>query len=157
MEQGRFYGLTCLCFTSVLPQTNQDPQNPLWSMKKNFLSLLVFSCNTEKEKVRQRKQDMLWAFMLHGNPGLCFCLLTAHSRLLYVPPKKGDNVVGFPQSLFLSGGFSLEYCVSGSGRSSGAWWGCGCWPEEMCVRTVTHCFQGPGNKPSRKPEKCFIS
>lgn len=71
-----------------------------------------------------------------------FLLLT--SRLLYMPAKKGDNMVGFPQRLLLSGGFSLEYCVSGSGRSSGAWSGWDCWPEGMCVSAATHCFQGIG-------------
>lgn len=84
-----------------------------------------------------------------------FLLLT--SRLLYVPAKKGDNVVGFPQSLLLSGGFSLRYCISGSGRSSGAWSGWDCWPEEMCVNAVTHCFQGIGNHQESQKMLHFIT
>lgn len=107
----------------------------------------LFSLATRNKKVRQRKKwgrgkrkcfgHLFFVVIL-----VCvsvFLLLT--SRLLNMPAKKGDKVVGFPQSLLLSGEFSLEYCVSGSGRSSGAWSGWDCWPEEIYVSAVTRCFQ----------------
>lgn len=157
MGQGRFSGLMCLCFASVLPQTNQEPGNPLWSMKKCFLITVCFLMQQGKEGWGWGNQacfgHLCFMVML-----ACFCLLSACFQAFYMgQPRKVAMWSASHKAYSWVGDLLWKYCVSGSGRSSGAWSGCDHWPEEMCVSAETHCLQGIGNKPPRKPEKCFIS
>lgn len=108
VEQGRFSGLTCLCFTSALTQTDQEAGNPLWRMKKCFLITACFLMQQGKERWGRGNRTCFRHLCFMVMLGCVSAFLVLVSSLLYVPAKKGGNVVGFPQSLILSGRFSLE-------------------------------------------------
>lgn len=103
----------------------------------------LFSLATRNnKKVRQRKQNMHWALILCGNPGLCFCLFTAYFKTFKYASQKGwQKWLASPRAYSWVEDFLWNIVFYGCGRSSGAWSGWDCWPEEICVSAVTHCFQ----------------
>lgn len=86
------------------PIKNLGILSEVW--KSDFLPLLVFSCDKENWGRGNRTCfGHLWFMVMLGCVSTFLVLV---SSLVHVPDKMGGNMVGFSQSLLLSGRFALE-------------------------------------------------